>query len=571
MKRAFENFPSKKLLAICILAVFDITIICISSMHADGRANKGDFFTYDMREYITNGQGDYSGYNEETKGSGRYEVESVSGDEATVHYNWAWTYTSDTEHSAHASRDDRITFSRSTGAYISGFDLDENIPGEKNVWFWIDPNVQQGEHVTILDCTYVVTSTQVTIWTKYLPRQAIELTYSGGFTRDDEYGHFRATYTDKYYMDIETGYIIAERYSEHDTGTSNGIYAEFDWIMELDTTDSSYDRNLDYPLFTGVFILIPLGIIVGVYGLYYAIRWAPRRVTTTNYSDLLLKRLRKGKPFPVLCGRTSEFFEPFLEDMVNKAHLAGDRVAVALQGNLLIGIAIYHNDAKMGTVLANDTDVTEHLRKYIGTKDFFSEVRHKPISPPSAAGQYGAYGYASYGYAKQSKPDIDAYNIYETHKILVKENIVPEAYDSTIVRVMKPEDLPAVCELSKKVYKLNGEKWFKALLSVGELGVVSYVDGRLAGFAFATIVDDRARLHSLTVEPAFRTRGIGKEMMRARLNMLSHLGARWAMVEIGDWNLPSMRIATSFGFEPRGRMYVETVRTKRVKRDIVRR
>jgi ribosomal-protein-alanine N-acetyltransferase len=257
--------------------------------------------------------------------------------------------------------------------------------------------------------------------------------------------------------------------------------------------------------------------------------------------------------------------------MINKAHTAGDRVAVATYNNYLIGLAIYHKDAKIGTILAQDTDVTEHLRKYIGTKDFFSEVRHKPINPSAQLGTYGAFGYASYGYQKLPSADQDAYNIYETHKILVKENIEPESYDSSIVRIMKKEDIHAVCELSKKVYKIKGEKWFNALLKHSELGLVAVLDGKIVGFAFATLVNEYARLHSLTVDPAYRSRGIGKELMRARLNMLSNLGATWAMVEIADWNLPSLRIATSFGFQPRGKMYVETIRTKRVKRDIVRR
>ncbi|MEM2899940.1 MAG: GNAT family N-acetyltransferase, partial [Thermoplasmata archaeon] len=478
-------------------------------MECKGTPSKGDFFTYEAREYITNGEGGYADYNEEMKSSGRYEIVEVVGDEAIVHYSWSWTYTSDTEPTAHASRDDRISFSRTTGEYISGFDLDENIPGRKNVWFWINPDVEIGDMVKILDKYYEVTGTRVTIWSKYLPRTAIELTYYGTFRRDDTYGRFTATYTDKFYMDIETGYIIAERYEEHDEGYSEGYYSEFDWIFEFDTIDSSYDRNLDYLLFSGVYILFPLCVIGLIYGVYYYVRWAPRRVTTMNYSDLVIQKQKKGKPLPTLCGRTSQFFEPFIEDMINKAHTAGDRVAVATYNNYLIGLAIYHKDA------------TENLRKYIGTKDFFSEVRHKPITPPNYFGIYGAFGYASYGYPKIPSAEQDAYNIYETHKILVKENIEPEAYDSSIIRIMKKEDLPAVCELSKKVYRIKGEKWFNALLKHGDLGLVAVIDGKIVGFAFATLVNEYARLHSLTVDPAYRSRGIGKELSRARLNMLS--------------------------------------------------
>jgi RimJ/RimL family protein N-acetyltransferase len=73
------------------------------------------------------------------------------------------------------------------------------------------------------------------------------------------------------------------------------------------------------------------------------------------------------------------------------------------------------------------------------------------------------------------------------------------------------------------------------------------------------------------VEPAFRGRGLGKELMRARLSMAYYLGATAAMDEIAEWNLPSLRISTSMGFVPEGWMYVESARRRRKERTIVRR
>ena len=49
-------------------------------------------------------------------------------------------------------------------------------------------------------------------------------------------------------------------------------------------------------------------------------------------------------------------------------------------------------------------------------------------------------------------------------------------------------------------------------------------------------------------------------------------GRRPAVVdEIADWNLPSIRISSLSGFQVVGKMFVETVRKKRIKKDIVRR
>ena len=49
------------------------------------------------------------------------------------------------------------------------------------------------------------------------------------------------------------------------------------------------------------------------------------------------------------------------------------------------------------------------------------------------------------------------------------------------------------------------------------------------------------------------------------------MGVTKVVDEIADWNLASIRISTISGFKPVGKMYVETVRTKRIKKNIIRR
>ena len=529
-----------------------------SMKNAQATINKNDFFTYTTNEYIHNGDGEYYDYQESTVGSGRYEIQSIQDNNVTVHYEWSWLYQSDTDPSKSDSRNSYFYFDRNTRAYLKDFDLDENIPGAKKIWFWINPAVNEGDYVQILDKLFLVTNLQATVWSSNIPRTAIELTYTGRSSRDDAYGNFDMVIQDRYYMDRETGYIIAERYHEHDTGYYQGMYASFDWEFEFDVKDSSYALPIDYMSFSGLYVLAPVGVIAVLVAIGYLVLWRPKTYESFDAKLLTIKRIWHVKKLPSSFSTVSHFFGPFMENMIKKAILAKDRVAYAYEhntneGNECIGIAIYHRDAKIGTIFAEDIDANEYLRRYIKAKDFFSEFRHKTRIPV----------------AQDSNRDL--YNIYETHKILFNDTLIAQSYDHNLIRLMTARDIPELCEISKKIYKIKGKRWYKTLLKQGDIGVVAVVGNTIAGFGFATVCGDHARFHTLTVHPDYRGRGIGKELMRARLAMMYNLGITDVMVEIADWNLPSLRIATRFGFILKGEMYVETIRKKRVKRNIIRR
>jgi L-amino acid N-acyltransferase YncA len=529
-----------------------LSCMCIPAPVADAHTpSQGDYFTYHSEEVVENGDGAYYGYHDKTVADGRYEIYSVAANSVSVHYNWAWKYTSDTELSKSDSRNDYISFSPGTRDYLTGFDLDEPVGQPRCIWFWIDPDVGVGEYVRILDKQFTVTARDIMIWTNWLPVKCIELTFYGSFARNDAYGDFSASYTDRFYFDPGSGYIIAERYTEQDSGFFEGAAASFDWKFNFDVLDSSYAKQIDGVQFAGAYVLLPLLVIGLLYGIYHGIRWRPRKIFLEGHPDVTIRRLKKLRKLPRLEGRSSQFFEVFMRNIVDKALAVGDRVAIAEDGGTLYGLAIRHKDAKMGSIWVPKTEIAESLRRFIGVKDFFSEWRHQGKSGSDGRG--------------------DVYNIYETHRVLVKAPLAPEPYDGKVVKMMTPEHLDAVCAISKVVYKVEGRKWYSTLLEKGDIALVAEVDGKVAGYAFATISDYWARFHTLTVHPKARGKGLGKELMKARLCMAYYLGVENAMVEIADWNLPSMRISTVHGFQPAGRMYVETVRTKRVQMNVVRR
>ena len=522
--------------------------------------SQGDFFEYEHVQKVRNGGGAYWGYSETTRSSGQYDIMGVNGPEVSAYAGYVWKYTStEIHHSISGSTSEDFIFSTDTRKYIDGYDLDVSYGDDPSIWFWISPTVQAGDIVTILDDDFTVVHTDRATWIGWIPYNTICLISEGSGSRNDEYGNFHYSYTDTYYFDRDTGYIIAERYEEHDRGTWEYQAATFDWTEEFTVSDTSYPLSVNYfTLFSAIFIFI--AFIVLIVWMSYQLRWMKRRPSVKNIGRTDIKRIRKMEDYPHLPNRASKNLGPFLEDFTRKAILSGGRVAVAVNEQGLQGLAIYHKDVKLGVILCPNYDLNDKLRRFIGAKDFFSEVKHS-ISQKTVD-EYGDYG------LKISK---GSYNIFETYRVLRLSSIPHVDYDSQTIRLMKEEDLEAVSKISKDIYKVKSKKWLRALIDSGDIGLIAEVDSKVVGFAFATISGTHARFHTLTVIKEMRGRGLGKSLMRARLHIARSLGAEDATVEISDWNLPSLNISTLFGFKPVGSMYVETVRTKRIKKEIVRR
>ena len=76
------------------------------------------------------------------------------------------------------------------------------------------------------------------------------------------------------------------------------------------------------------------------------------------------------------------------------------------------------------------------------------------------------------------------------------------------------------------------------------------------------MVGDRARLHTLTVAPDARSRGVGKELYRARLRALADLGVTNVITEVAVNNPAAIEVARQFGMQKVGEMHVQTASTQ---------
>jgi len=528
----------------------------------------GTFFEYEYEQKIDDGLGEYYGWSEETTGEGRYEVHAWLPETALLNARYSWEYSNDDYESDSANVDIDFAFNQTSRRYTSAsIDLDDEPeasmpPGDLAVWFWVPPTVRKGESVQILDMTGTVTDTDAVIWSKWVPRHAIEVVVKGTGTADPEYGELDYTYVDRLYFDRRTGMFFAERYIEHDVGTYEGYSASFDSHIKMDVVESSYEVDVAWGALAAVYarnlIIIAL-VLLGIAFVANRVRWAAKTIpvgtTTSNIQgltgperDFKFRRVRKLRDMPRLRVTATEHFGPFVEHWVEKSLLGGDRVAVAINEGAreLVGIAFYNREGRIATVLCRDMQVNELLRRYIKVKDFFSETRHMWGMNP-------------------------AYNTFETQKVYRLEGIPDVTYDATVVRPMTEADLGAVADLAKRVWKAKASRWVRSCLASGDLGYVAVVDGRVVGFGFACVCGTHGRLHTLAVDPAYRGRGLAKQLHRARLQAMRLMGVVDVVDEIASWNLASIRISTLSGFQPVGEMFVETVRKRRVKKNIVRR
>jgi GNAT superfamily N-acetyltransferase len=544
------------------------------------------FFEYDYFQKVDSGSGAYSGYDEETNGKGRYEVVSWGPDEVDMIYSYGWDYWNDEGLRLSGGRSGNFSFSLSTRLYTSPtIDLDdpeyEALPANTlGQWVWISPDVEVGDRIHILDDNWTVTDKDKTLWSKWVSKKVIEVEVKGYWSRNDDYGVFDFSYTDRLYFEKQSGMFVAERYEEWDSGFWQGDAARFRYVVEMDVTESSYEVEIDWFTLITKYTCDSLLIAFLVGGFIYLIyrgRWMRRNFTIKDIQEfggstkpgsgvtVKFRRVWKMTDYPHRENNATDYFGPFLEHWAEKALLAKDRVSVAttrLHG--LVGFGLYNKEAKIGTILCKNTQMTETLRSFTGSKDFFTESRHI-VKPDKWMKKNSTL------MAQMRKTKNEAYNIFETHTVYELPVMKPIVYDTNLVRPMTARDLRKVASLARKIYRSKARRWIKACYNSGDLSYVATLNGTIVGFGFACVSGEYGRLHTLGVAKEHRGKGIGKELHLARLNAMQLMGVTRVIDEIADWNLASIRISTLSGFKPIGKMYVETVRTKRIKKNIIRR
>lgn len=537
---------------------------------AQAQPRQAESFQHAYRRTVGSGGGAYAGYHDTLEASGHYEIEAPRGGVVTVHAYYSWEYRSSEKYDTGAE-DREVTVDARTRLYTGDrIDLDEydgKAARELATWLWIPIPVRLGEQVRILERTFEVVDVATEIGVEAASRRAILLRARGTGERHDAYGDFTHTFTDEYWFDAETGLFLASHYREVDDGTYEGQAASFVVEERVSVEEASYVPP-DYVgmMVRGACFGSPVIALLALLGWWsWRKKWG-RRLRQAGMTEIGVQRLRRPVALPPVPAQgVTRWFAPFLDHWVRVALSAGDHVHLGTRdgGNSLAGLAIRHLDADVGTILADDSDVCELLRADARIVTFFSEVRHPALKSVLEAMRHAP--------SHAAKPPAEAYNLYETYDVLRLGAIPDVSYDSDVVARMKPADLDDVDALSRRVYGFGAKKWVAALLAHDEIGFVVRREGKLVAFALATAIGTHGRLHTNTVDPDHRGRGLGKELMRARLRALRDLGVETVITEIASWNHASLEIAKAQGFEKVGEMYVESAQAVRVERKFVRR
>ena len=526
MRRAVAWWRARRAFAATVAFVVVASgVVAASPRAAAGDPVPGTWFEYDYNTYVDSGTGAYEGYSDRMRSHSRYEVRAVAGDNVTVHADGSWTFEGSDGATDAGTLNLTFTFSIASRRYLGLIDLDPPHV-DPRVWFWIPTPVEVGRIVPIAEDLFEVESLDAVAWQGLIPRSTVRLTSAGTYARNDAYGTFWAEYRDAYHFDGTTGFLVAEYFEETDVGSWEGQAASFRFRAEVLVTSSSYSAPIHLPSF----LAVDVGVLLLLVAVAYAVsrRWphrrGPRHVTVREDGRRMratLRRVRRASGLEGLGPDGSRFFGPFLPAFAGRAIASGDPVVLASAEGRIAGLLTHDGESGVSSLFASSEPVARGLARWLRGREYFAEV-------PDGA--------------RLPDPVVDTFHVLELADVRFVD------YDPEVVRPMAADDLPAVIAIAETVYAGRARRWIRACFEEGDLAFVAMADNRVVGFGFATVVGDAARLHTLTVLPPYRARGLGSEIMAARLSALSALGVRRALVEISKHNAASLRVAYRAGF-----------------------
>jgi ribosomal protein S18 acetylase RimI-like enzyme len=444
----------------------------------------------------------------------------------TVHGHGTWTYSNNSGGSLRGGWTETFSFSWVTRKYLWGFDVNGTYT-DPSVWFWVPTPLSLGETVPILDSNYTVSSLSSTFWEGFppVPKLGARMDSSGSHLRVDDYGQFQATWTDSYWFNPSTGFLIGEVYTEHD---DNSLGDGFDWKEVASVVASSYPIATDYVSLVLVYVVPPV-LVVGAVGSVVWYHRGPRHTTSAARpaGRVTVRRVRRPARYLALPNRSSSTYAPLLPVLVRRARQRRNPVWVATTADGLVGAMVRDRRARVATLYTRDPAVAQLFRSMHHARNFFAEV-----APPA--------------WKPKASPA-------DTFQLLERTAGPLPPIDLGLIRPMEAFDLPRVKVIAEEVYAIPEPTWLEQCFQDGDLGFVVGVNpNEPDGFAFATVAGDVALLHSLTVSARARGRGFGLALTAARLSSLQSLGVTRVLTEVSTHNPASLAIARRFGFRPVG-------------------
>lgn len=144
------------------------------------------------------------------------------------------------------------------------------------------------------------------------------------------------------------------------------------------------------------------------------------------------------------------------------------------------------------------------------------------------------------------------------------------ALENVVVRRLRPRDLEAVIALDARIVARRRDEYFRVKLDMAlketgvEVSLAAEIDGMFVGFLIARVfygefgrTEPSAVLEVLGVDPDFRGRGVGRDLLRQLRTNLLALGVRSIQTEVGWDDQDLMRFFHGEGFVPAARLCLE--------------
>jgi ribosomal-protein-alanine N-acetyltransferase len=124
------------------------------------------------------------------------------------------------------------------------------------------------------------------------------------------------------------------------------------------------------------------------------------------------------------------------------------------------------------------------------------------------------------------------------------------------IRLAKPRDGDNMARMSRRLIEAGLPWWCwtpkrvgKAIRSPDTIGIIANLDSALSGFAMMHFGDENAHLNLLAVEPAYRRRGIGRDMLDWLDESCLVAGIRRISLEVRADNTSAIRFYESLGYK----------------------
>ncbi len=122
------------------------------------------------------------------------------------------------------------------------------------------------------------------------------------------------------------------------------------------------------------------------------------------------------------------------------------------------------------------------------------------------------------------------------------------------LRALRESDLNAVMAIEVRGYPFPWTRGiFVDCLRAGYPGLAMERDGQLIGYGVLSIAADEAHVLNICIDPLAQSRGLGRQLLRALVQLAADRGAQRVFLEVRPSNAPALALYHSEGFNEIGR------------------